>query len=362
MSGDGIEAAGQIAEGAIAARAAERAHGQRGNPPASKGHFDERDCLNCGTALDGNYCRHCGQKAHLHRTLAAFGHDLMHGVLHLDGKLWRTLPLLFFKPGEITRRYIEGERAKFVSPMAMFLFSVFVMFAVFQAVGLTTPATLQTPGEVQTALDQPLIDAKQKRDEAQAALRTVSAGNPERASAEAALLEAEEELAAIEAAAEIVTKGSDGQIKFSGTGIRSFDEGLIRKWRDNPGLMLYKLQNNSYKFSWILIPLSVPFVWLLFFWKRQFTVYDHAIFVTYSLAFISLLFIIVSVLGKIGVWAPALVCAAILIPPIHIYKQLRYGYSLSRSGALWRTFTLTNLIAFVVIVLFLWLLLLLGAF
>ena len=39
------------------------------------------------------------------------------------------------KPGELTRRYIDGQRASFVSPIALFLFCVFFMFAV---VGLTT--------------------------------------------------------------------------------------------------------------------------------------------------------------------------------------------------------------------------------
>ena len=56
----------------------------------------------------------------------------LHGVLHFEGKIWRTLPLLAWKPGELTRRYIDGERARFVSPIALFLFSVFLMFAVAQ--------------------------------------------------------------------------------------------------------------------------------------------------------------------------------------------------------------------------------------
>jgi hypothetical protein len=83
----------------------------------------------------GKFCHECGQHAHIHRTLAAFGHDLLHGVLHLEGKAWHTLPLLMFRPGELTRRYIAGERMRFVSPLAMFLFSVFLMFAVMSFLG-----------------------------------------------------------------------------------------------------------------------------------------------------------------------------------------------------------------------------------
>src|SRR5205085_2215779 len=53
---------------------------------------------------------------------------------------------------------------------------------------------------------------------------------------------------------------------------------MIDKWTANPGLMAYKLQSNTYKFSWLLIPLSVPFVWLLFAWRRRYGPYDHAVF------------------------------------------------------------------------------------
>ena len=65
----------------------------------------------------------------------SLGHDILHGVFHFEGKVWRTLPELFFHPGRLTRRYVDGERAKFVSPMALFLFVVFLMFAVFSFTG-----------------------------------------------------------------------------------------------------------------------------------------------------------------------------------------------------------------------------------
>ena len=68
----------------------------------------------------------------------AFCHDLLHGVLHFEGKIWRTLPMLAWRPGELTRRYIDGERARFVSPIALFLFCVFLMFAVASLTGGST--------------------------------------------------------------------------------------------------------------------------------------------------------------------------------------------------------------------------------
>ncbi len=119
----------------------------------------------------------------------------------------------------------------------------------------------------------------------------------------------------------------------------------------NPGLMFYKLQANGYKFSWLLIPLSIPFVWLMFAWRRQFKAYDHAVFVTYSLRFMSLLFIAMSLIGLFpdgSGWAFLLFAVG---APLHLYKQMRYAYGLSRFSALWRFFALLMFIN-VVIVLF----------
>ncbi len=123
MDGE-IAAAGDAVLGGLAARAAEpragaAAHGRHGAL-----------CLNCGTRLIGAHYHACGQSGHVHRTMGAIGHELAHGVFHFEGKIWRTLPMLAFRPGELTRRYVAGERARFVSPLALFLFSVFLMFAV----------------------------------------------------------------------------------------------------------------------------------------------------------------------------------------------------------------------------------------
>ena len=139
---DIVEGLGAAVEGALASKAVEPRTGNAALDESAKAEPGSRTCANCGAHVTGKYCGNCGQKLAIHRTLSALGHDLIHGVLHLDGKLSRTLPLLTFKPGRLTRRYIEGERASFVSPMSMFLFSVFAMLAVFQLVGIGVPSDL----------------------------------------------------------------------------------------------------------------------------------------------------------------------------------------------------------------------------
>jgi hypothetical protein len=350
MNGFG-ESIGAAIEGGLMSRAVEPEHGEAG-----KAHPAPAPCANCNAMVSGHYCAECGQKAHIHRSLAAIGHDIMHGVLHLDGKLWSTLPLLTFKPGELTRRFIAGERAKFVSPMAMFLFSVFAMFAVFQMVGISAPTDIATDvfgdessNPFQSNVREQITTLEKERS-------SLSAANPRREAIDKELTV----LNAMLGKGDVKIAGVK-PLEGGGSGIGWLDKTIIEKWKKNPGLMLYKLQANGYKFSWLLIPLSVPFLWLMFAWRRRFKAYDHAVFVTYSLAFMSLLFIAMSILSVVpggSGWAAMLFFVA---APLHLYKQLRHAYGLSRFSALWRFAVLFACVQ-IVLVLFLLILGVLGAF
>jgi hypothetical protein len=117
----------------------------------------------------------------------------------------------------------------------------------------------------------------------------------------------------------------------------------------NPDLTFYKLQNNASKFSWLIIPLSVPFVWLLFPFSRRFRMYDHTVFVTYSLCFMMLLVVAGILFQSVGL--AAIGGLLWLLPPFHMYRQLRGAYRLGWWGALWRA-TLLTIFAFIVISLF----------
>ena len=130
-----FEAIGDAVTGGLLARAVEPQAGEAG----ADGHTQEKNCLNCGTKLRGPYCSACGQKAHVHRSVRAFFHDFLQGLFNFEGKIWRTLPMLAWKPGVMTRRYIAGERARFISPVALYLFTVFAMFAVLNFTGALAP-------------------------------------------------------------------------------------------------------------------------------------------------------------------------------------------------------------------------------
>ena len=379
----GIEGVGEAVTGGMAARAVEPRAGEAEHETAGG------NCLNCGAELTGPYCARCGQAAHVHRTLGAFWHDLLHGVLHFEGKIWRTLPLLAWRPGELTRRYIAGERARFVSPIAIFLFSVFMMFAVFSLVG----GPFESSGDARgAAIEEAGRDYREEMDrlrarlvELQADRRELVAEGEATAEIDGDIREVELEIAAasqvarstrilagpelenIVDAAQTDAAGQPGRraappLTGAATGIGWIDSS-IRKAQENPALVAYKLQTNAYKFSWALIPISVPFVWLLFLHRRRyrrFGAYDHVVFVTYSIAFMSLGLIALSLLRPIGVAGDLAELAMLIVPPLHIYRQLKGAYGLSRWSALWRTFVLV-IFAFIAITMFVSLLLTIGS-
>lgn len=376
----GIEGVGEAVTGGLAARAVEPDAGEREGEGRGA-------CLNCGTGLIGPHCHQCGQAGHVHRTLTAFWHDLAHSVLHFDGKLWRTLPLLAWRPGELTRRYVAGQRASFVSPMALFLFSVFLMFAVFSTVGgpvgngssfkeERTPAEQRAEAQREFARERAEsvreLDALRSERAALAAASRPTAETDRRirqAEAELALKErlfakaldlidrdekreAEQARAAEEKAvsgparkAAEAAERDDLTIVSGADSLNEWFRKSYRKAKENPKLLAYKLQTNAYKFSWALIPISVPFLWLLFLHRRRyrrFKAYDHTVFVTYSIAFMSLAVIALSFLRLLGVPDIFAVLAITFVPPIHMYRQLRGAYELSVWSALWRTFLLLN--------------------
>jgi hypothetical protein len=335
MDPGGVEAVGEAVTGGLTARAVE--------PVAGEGATTEHGaCLNCGTALLGPHCHRCGQPAHVHRTIAAWWHDLAHGVLHLDGKIWRTLPLLAWRPGELTRRYIAGERAKFVSPLALFLFSVFLMFAVFSALGPEVGGIKWTPGARRTVSEQiHSYDARIARLEGR---RTDLVGrNASTGDVDDKLAEARQERKALALALETAAQTHKPVVSTNfDTGLPGLDQALA-KANENPALLLFKMQSNGYKFSWALIPISLPFLWLLFLHRRryrQYEGYDHLVFVTYSIAFMSLLVIAAVLLRSVRLPSAAVAILLLVVPPVHIYRQLRGAYALAWFSALWRTIVL----------------------
>ena len=86
-------------------------------------------CLNCSTPVHGKFCSECGQehratKQSVWQLLGAF----FSGLFNYDGRLVRSVRLLFTKPAGLTKAYMDGKRAHYVNPVQFYLFTSALYF------------------------------------------------------------------------------------------------------------------------------------------------------------------------------------------------------------------------------------------
>ena len=94
----------------------------------------EKNCLNCGTQVQGRFCQACGQEnIETKESFWALAKHFIYDVFHFDGKFFYTLKHIFTKPGFVARQYAEGKRASHLHPIRMYLFTSAVFFIVFFA-------------------------------------------------------------------------------------------------------------------------------------------------------------------------------------------------------------------------------------
>jgi len=140
------------------------------------------NCLNCGTELKGPFCYFCGQPdRNFMRFFPVLIRDLMEDLFDLDSRFMRTMKPLLFKPGRLTRDYMEGRRFRYAPPMRLYIFSSIVFFLLAALMSSDLISIQAAPDnnvtinvadapeskqkEVREALDQLPADVREKIDE-----------------------------------------------------------------------------------------------------------------------------------------------------------------------------------------------------
>jgi hypothetical protein len=94
-----------------------------------------RRCANCGAIAPDAYCPACGQSTRGRLpTFAQFMREATGRYVALDGRLWKSLAALLFRPGFLTREYLAGRRRRYIGPARLFLVSSLVLFAALRLV------------------------------------------------------------------------------------------------------------------------------------------------------------------------------------------------------------------------------------
>lgn len=126
-------------------------------------------CLNCEReiSVDDNFCPHCGQvndlkKISLKQYLSAYFDDFF----SFDSRLLNTVVALIFKPGYVTKNYVEGRRISYVNPFRLYI-NITILF--FLLIGIFKTLDQYKPGvENSTNILEQL-----NNDEAKAAIDSV---------------------------------------------------------------------------------------------------------------------------------------------------------------------------------------------
>lgn len=99
---------------------------------ASRKRLKNEQCPNCGAFLyQANYCPTCGQENDQRRVsfwqLIA---DTLSNYLAFDGRLFRTLSGVIFRPGQVAKDYRQGKRQRHMPPVRFyFLASLLLVFS-----------------------------------------------------------------------------------------------------------------------------------------------------------------------------------------------------------------------------------------
>lgn len=322
-------------------------------------------CANCETPLIGTYCHACGQVAEdFHRSSWKLLVEAVESLLHLDGRLVKTMPNLLKHPGQLTRDYLDGKRAWQVQPFRMFL--VILLVVIFaghwatttnarraESRGDDTHSTVNFTGPGQAARDDPA---------ARAEARAKIAADPDMppAAKQAALAAIDQDWvkfsrsvsdsAAAEAstAEKAGTKAGNDQIRVRSAVANEAQLSSIQHWaqtrydavKDDPERFALILEIWGHRIAILALPVSALMLTLLFAFNRRFYVFDHLVFSMHSLSFQMLLLTLIFLLSMvIGGWAWWLLLAS----PVHLFLHMKGAYQRSTIGTLVRMFVLFNL-------------------
>jgi hypothetical protein len=93
--------------------------------------FEGVHCANCTTPMQGEYCHHCGQSIHsVLKPVHGLFEEFLETVLHIDGRIFHTIPPLMLKPGFLTLEYFSGRRVRYIAPFRLMFITCLLSFFV----------------------------------------------------------------------------------------------------------------------------------------------------------------------------------------------------------------------------------------
>ncbi|WP_405203555.1 DUF3667 domain-containing protein [Dokdonia sp. LLG6352-1] len=345
------------------------------------------ECLNCGHPLDltDRYCAYCGQINTTKRlTIKDFFNEFVLSVFTYDSRFRYTVKDLLFKPGTITRYYVEGKRLKYANPFRFFLsasISYFILLAIIGFINGNNDLDFTDEGVVQLNVDQAKDDIDSiKEITKDIDLNELQNLNNEEAqlleekinnTVEKSVKKLKERKEAQEAKKDsivkvpydtraessingiylenIFTKGeifydfyeyteiSDPEaaldsLKYSKTRTNVFlysKNEDIKRVKDNPARFLRFLASKIPFFLFFFAPIFALFLWLIYS-KKKFNYMEHLVFIFHIFSWVFLVLLIAIIPDLLIGDEIVASLLLILVGPFYFYKALRNFYKQKR--------------------------------
>lgn len=252
-------------------------------------------CANCGSERLGRFCPRCGQNdREYHRALPPLLGELLKETFEVDARLWRTLKLLIFKPGELALEFSRNRRASYVSPIRLYLFVSIVFFFL---LSMTTEVA-------QPENDESVrVEAEQMKDTDTSAL--LSLLSPEQAQRAREILARPEtsfaRMLLLETARSVADDGSKSRLEAFLIG-RLVDalhepESVARQFMDNLAIGMF-----------VMLPVYAGLLKIFYLGQHRYYV-EHLVFSTqlHTFTFLIFTFLVLLPTGSDTIWVGVLV-------------------------------------------------------
>jgi Protein of unknown function (DUF3667) len=282
----------------------------------------EKDCLNCGTIVQGHYCQNCGQENVVpHETFWHMVKHFLYDITHFDSKFFDSMRYLLLKPGFLPGQYIKGKRASYLNPVKKYVFTSAIFFLLFFGVFLkkdsitindnnpvSSEKRMEEIKESEAELKKNPDNAKMKeyitllKDTSQA----LTSDDLARFRGDFIIIKLSgrqyKDLAEYDSVQKALPAGErDGWVRSK---IQRNNLKIRKKYQNDPGSTISKMINIFlHKLPYLLfvsLPLFALILKLLYIRRKNFYYADHGIFSIYHYIFTFLLLLIVFAFDKLN--------------------------------------------------------------
>ena len=303
----------------------------------------QTECKNCGAALTGAYCHQCGQRAdEPRRVVIGLVQDFLVDTLAIDGKLARSIGLLFWRPGRLARRYLDGKRVFYSPPFRLYLFaSVFFFIFAFAMIGVPEGANKDGGASVNLPVitEELIAEVEEVDREAAAELRE---SKEARDAGETTGIQKKWE--------DLDYQGPDWLEPHAEKMYRAAQRAI-----DDPRLFFAQSKENLPRVMLLAPVVYALILLLLYVYRRKFYVYDHFVVSLYMHAALYAYLLLAMLLSMIPVVGPWLAAVPLIWGWLQPFAVFRQAY-----GSNWVSVTLKWLISVTVYFTLLALIILLG--